>query len=139
MKHSTTSKEAPISRLPTIKDEHADESTKEEEVYESTTLLGEDYSAMAFSSEFPTNQCMQFYILLRKMLTQIMRNSTALKVQLIHYFLCGFIVGVLYYGTANEGTQFYGHLKLCVSVIVFFGYTHLMIPVLLCKYLSYQH
>lgn len=127
MKYSGTAQEAPIARIT---------KTKEEKVYESTTLLEkDDYIATAFSFEFPTNKCMQFYILLRRMLTQIMRNTTGLKVQFIHYLMCGLTIGAMFYGTANDGTQFFNHLKLCVGIILFFGYTQLMIPVLLCKYL----
>lgn len=51
-----------------------------------------------------------------------------------HHLACGVLIGLCFLGTADDGTQMFNHLKFCIGVTTFFGYTQIMVPVLLCKY-----
>lgn len=72
----------------------------------------------------------QFSILLQRMLTQIFRNRPGLCIQFIHHVMCGLLVGICFFNMANDGTQMFNHLKLCVGLVIFFAYTQIMVPVL---------
>ncbi|XP_015590801.1 ATP-binding cassette sub-family G member 1 [Cephus cinctus] len=80
--------------------------------------------------DYPNSGWHQFTVLLGRMLLQISRNKTGLWVQLFHYLLCGLAVGIVFYNRAQDGSQMFNHLKFCIGVIIFFAYTHLMVPVL---------
>ncbi|XP_041987112.1 ATP-binding cassette sub-family G member 1 [Aricia agestis] len=79
---------------------------------------------------YPVSSFDQFSILLCRMLLQISRNRQALWIQAMHHTMCGFLIGLTFYKMANDGTQMFNHLKLCVGLIIFFAYTQIMVPVL---------
>ncbi|XP_044735311.1 ATP-binding cassette sub-family G member 4 [Chrysoperla carnea] len=106
-------------------------------VYESTTLplthacdFERLSTYMEYEFNYSTNKFHQFIVILQRMLKQIFRNTTGLKVQFTHYLMCGLMIGTMFYNNANDGAQMFNHLKFCVGVILFFAYTQLMIPVL---------
>ncbi|CAH0584125.1 unnamed protein product [Chrysodeixis includens] len=79
---------------------------------------------------YATTYCEQFTILLKRMMTQIIRNRQGLSIQFIHHVMCGVLVGICFFNMANDGTQMFNHLKLCVGLVIFFAYTQIMVPVL---------
>ncbi|KAM3966141.1 ATP-binding cassette sub-family G member 1 [Aphomia sociella] len=79
---------------------------------------------------YATTYCEQFSILLCRMMTQIVRNRQGLWIQLIHHIMCGVLIGICFFNMANDGTQMFNHLKMCVGLIIFFAYTQIMVPVL---------
>ncbi|CAK1550583.1 unnamed protein product [Leptosia nina] len=79
---------------------------------------------------YPTTYFQQFAVLLTRMLLQISRNRQALWIQTIHHIGCAILVGVCFFNMANDGTQMFNHLKMCVGLIIFFAYTQIMVPVL---------
>ncbi|XP_028178023.1 ATP-binding cassette sub-family G member 4 [Ostrinia furnacalis] len=82
------------------------------------------------SCAYATTYCEQFSILLCRMLKQIFRNRQGLWIQLIHHIMCGVLIGICFFNMANDGTQMFNHLKLCVGLVIFFAYTQIMVPVL---------
>ncbi|KAI5645530.1 ABC-2 type transporter domain-containing protein [Phthorimaea operculella] len=72
----------------------------------------------------------QFSILLMRMLKQIARNKQGLYIQTVHHVMCGVLIGVCFFNMANDGTQMFNHLKMCVGLVIFFAYTQIMVPVL---------
>jgi hypothetical protein len=76
---------------------------------------------------------LQFTILLKRMLLQGRRNNTGMYIQFFHHLLSALIVGGIFYGTGNDASQTIATFKYCVCINVFFMYTHVMLPVLLCK------
>ncbi|XP_047513165.1 ATP-binding cassette sub-family G member 1-like [Pieris napi] len=81
--------------------------------------------------EFATTFLSQFWILLKRMMLQTRRNSTALWIQLIHHILAAVLLGGIFYQIGNDGTTPIANFKFCISCLVFFMYTYVMIPVLL--------
>ncbi|CAH2237109.1 jg24448 [Pararge aegeria aegeria] len=109
------------------------------EVSNSTTSLDQmsrDDSSLAWmkiqksTCRYPTTNFQQFSILLVRMLVQISRNHQALWIQTVHHVMCGVLVGLCFFGTANDGSQMFNHLKMCVGLVIFFAYTQIMVPVL---------
>ncbi|KAJ8713344.1 hypothetical protein PYW07_013714 [Mythimna separata] len=82
------------------------------------------------SSEYSTTFCEQFSILLARMMKQIFRNKQGMCIQFIHHVMCGVLIGTCFFNMANDGTQMFNHLKLCVGLVIFFAYTQIMVPVL---------
>lgn len=56
-----------------------------------------------------------------------------LKIQLFHHMVCSLLVGLIFWNRANDAEMFFDHMKFCMGVILFFAYTHVMVPVLTCK------
>ncbi|KOB74240.1 ATP-binding cassette sub-family G member 1, partial [Operophtera brumata] len=79
---------------------------------------------------YSTTFCEQFSILLCRMIKQISRNRQGLWIQLIHHVMCGFLIGWCFWRMADDGSQMFNHLKLCVALVIFFAYTQIMVPVL---------
>ncbi|XP_075978659.1 ATP-binding cassette sub-family G member 1 [Anticarsia gemmatalis] len=82
------------------------------------------------TSDYSTTFCEQFLILLQRMLKQILRNKPGLCIQFVHHVMCGVLIGICFWDMANDGTQMFNHLKLCVGLVIFFAYTQIMVPVL---------
>nr|ASS36030.1 ABCG4 [Samia ricini] len=79
---------------------------------------------------YTTSYLEQFSILLKRMLLQISRNRQGLWIQLVHHIMCGVLIGICFFNMANDGSQMFNHLKLCVGLVIFFTYTQIMVPVL---------
>lgn len=83
-----------------------------------------------YDISYSTSYFDQFSILLKRMLLQISRNRQGLWIQLLHHLMCGLLIGACFYNMANDGTEMFNHLKLCVGIVIFFAYTQIMVPVL---------
>lgn len=57
-----------------------------------------------------------------------------LKIQMFHHLICSLLVGLIFWDRADDGEMFFDHMKFCMGVILFFCYTHVMVPVLTCEY-----
>lgn len=55
-------------------------------------------------------------------------------IQTVHHVMCGLLMGLCFFNMANDGTQMFNHLKMCVGIVLFFAYTQIMAPVLVCEY-----
>ena len=86
--------------------------------------------------EFANSFFVQFSILLSRMFLQMRRDRTGLYIQFFHHLLSGAIVGGIFYGIGNDASQTIAIFKYCVCCNVFYMYTYVMMPVLLCKWLS---
>ncbi|XP_037974252.2 ATP-binding cassette sub-family G member 4 [Plutella xylostella] len=82
------------------------------------------------SCGYPTTYCQQFSILLCRMIKQIFRNKQGIYIQTVHHVMCGLLMGLCFFNMANDGTQMFNHLKMCVGIVLFFAYTQIMAPVL---------
>lgn len=82
---------------------------------------------------FPTSFWTQFCTLFSRMMLQMRRNTLMLWIQLFYHTMCGVLFGGLFYGIGNNGSFTIDIFKYCLCVVVFFVYTYLMSPVLLCK------
>lgn len=94
--------------------------------YENTVATKKDVT-------FPTNFRTQFCILLSRMFLQMKRNKSMLWIQLFHHILSGLLVGGIFYGIGEDAGQMIANFKYCMSVVAFFMYTYVMVPVLICK------
>ncbi|CAH2076869.1 unnamed protein product, partial [Iphiclides podalirius] len=81
--------------------------------------------------EFPTTFLTQFMILTKRMFMQSTRDSVTLWIQLAHHVVSAVLIGSIFFLVGNDAAKPIVNYKFCISVLVFFMYTHVMIPVLL--------
>ncbi|XP_013136906.1 PREDICTED: ATP-binding cassette sub-family G member 1-like isoform X1 [Papilio polytes] len=81
--------------------------------------------------EFPTTFLTQFLILTKRMFIQSRRNSITLWIQLVHHVVSAVLLGSIFLLVGNDAAVPIVNFKFCISVLVFFMYTYIMIPVLL--------
>lgn len=81
--------------------------------------------------EFPTSCLQQFCILVRRLFLQQKRNSVSLGIQLFHHLFSAVLIGGIFLQTGDDAKRPFANVKFCLSVLVFFLYTHIMTPVLL--------
>ncbi|GJQ84326.1 hypothetical protein Trydic_g5264 [Trypoxylus dichotomus] len=80
---------------------------------------------------FETSFWTQFSILLRRNLMQLHRNKIVLALHFGHNFLCGLLIGVLFYQVGMRGSATVLNLKYLYGLVIFFMFTHVMAPILL--------
>ncbi|CAH1737686.1 ATP-binding cassette sub-family G member 1 [Aphis gossypii] len=80
--------------------------------------------------DFPTSGWSQFCTLWKRMILQLYRNKIGLNIQFYHHLICGLAVGIVFYDKANDGTQFFNHMKFCMGNILFHTFTQSMVQVL---------
>ncbi|CAH0714590.1 unnamed protein product, partial [Brenthis ino] len=81
--------------------------------------------------EFPTTFLTQFIILIKRMFLQMRRNKLSLWIQLLHHVSAAVLLGGIFFLIGNDGNVPIVNFKFCLSCVVFFMYTYVMIPVLL--------
>ncbi|XP_041987013.1 ATP-binding cassette sub-family G member 1-like isoform X2 [Aricia agestis] len=81
--------------------------------------------------EYPTTFLFQFYILIKRMVTQSKRESLKLWLQLLHHSLGALVVGSIFFGLGNDAKSPMVNIKFCLCCQVFFMFTYAMIPILL--------
>lgn len=81
--------------------------------------------------EFPTSCFQQFSILVRRLFLQQRRNCVSLGIQLFHHLFSAVLFGCIFLQIGDDARRPFANVKFCLSVLVFFLYTHIMTPVLL--------
>ncbi|KAJ2950237.1 hypothetical protein O0L34_g11599 [Tuta absoluta] len=81
--------------------------------------------------EFPTTFFMQFAILTKRMFLQNKRNLVTIWIQLAHHVVSAVLLGSIFFQVGNDANVPVVNFKFCLSCLVFFMYTYIMIPVLL--------
>ncbi|XP_028164905.1 ATP-binding cassette subfamily G member 4-like [Ostrinia nubilalis] len=81
--------------------------------------------------EFATTFLTQFLILSKRMFVQNTRNSLTLWIQLLHHLISAGLLGSIFFLVGNDASAPIVNFKFCLSCLVFFMYTYIMIPVLL--------
>ncbi|CAB3255750.1 unnamed protein product [Arctia plantaginis] len=102
---------------------HSDESVQR--------IFVEHMSKEKIKMEYATSFWTQFCILSKRMFVQTTRNTTALWIQLAHHILSGLIIGSIFFKVGNNAGMPIVNFKFCLTCLVFFVYTHTMVPVLL--------
>ncbi|XP_028140494.2 ATP-binding cassette subfamily G member 4-like [Diabrotica virgifera virgifera] len=97
------------------------------EIYQETTQTGMHIHDI----EYPTSFWTQFTVLLCRMALQMKRNKSMWIIQFFHHVISATLVGGIFYQIGNEASQVLPIFKYCVTINVFFVYTHVMVPVLL--------
>ncbi|XP_075161253.1 ATP-binding cassette sub-family G member 1 [Haematobia irritans] len=72
----------------------------------------------------------QFTVLFHILFLRILRARIPIVIQVLHHITVGLLFGILYYNKGNQGSEFFGHLKYCISVIVMIAYTQIILPVI---------
>lgn len=85
-------------------------------------------------SEYSRSSVKQFSVLVGMLNKQIYRNRIGMCISLAHHIICGFMMGLIFLGAANDGNRMFDHLKFCIGVVFFLSYTQVIIPVLNCEY-----
>lgn len=62
--------------------------------------------------------------------------QVSLGIQLFHHLFSAILFGGVFHQTGDDARRPFVNVKFCLSVLVFFLYTHIMTPVLLCKSLD---
>ncbi|XP_025205078.1 ATP-binding cassette sub-family G member 4-like [Melanaphis sacchari] len=81
-------------------------------------------------AEYPSSFSTQFSILLARKTKQFSRNTIGLWISFFHHTFSALLLGSIYFGIGVDGNRPFENFKFCISVIVFFVYTHVMGPVL---------
>jgi len=59
--------------------------------------------------------------------------QVSLGIQIFHHLFSAVLLGCIFLHIGNDGSKPFTNMKFCLSVLVFFLYTHIMSPVLLCE------
>ncbi|XP_072938739.1 ATP-binding cassette subfamily G member 4-like [Epargyreus clarus] len=81
--------------------------------------------------EFPTTFSTQFKILTKRMFMQNRRNIISLWIQFAHHVMSALLLGGIFFHVGNDGNQPVVNFKFCLSCLVFFMYTYVMVPILI--------
>ncbi|XP_059622463.1 ATP-binding cassette subfamily G member 4 [Phlebotomus argentipes] len=81
-------------------------------------------------SDYAHSSFRQFLVLTRMMHTKIYRNRIALGIQLFHHLICGSMLGLIFFNSANDGERMFDHLKFSIAIVFFLSYTQIIVPVL---------
>lgn len=81
-------------------------------------------------TEYAKSSLKQFSVLVRMINKKIYRNRIGLYISGAHHIICGFLIGLIFLGVANDGDRMFDHLKYCIGVVFFLSYTQVIIPVL---------
>ncbi|XP_050543791.1 ATP-binding cassette subfamily G member 4 isoform X2 [Daktulosphaira vitifoliae] len=90
----------------------------------------EEKNSRTWCIDFPTSSWSQFLTLWKRMVLQLYRNKVGLNIQFYHHLVCGLAVGIVFFGMANDGTQFFNHMKFCMGNVLFHAFTQSMVQVL---------
>lgn len=75
----------------------------------------------------------QFCILLKRNLTQILRNKNHLKLKLFMHIILGLLVGCTFYQIGYDASKSLYNFGFCFTVVIAFMYIPLMPVLLECK------
>lgn len=84
-------------------------------------------------SEFATSFWVQLCVLLRRMFLQTWRNKIGLTIQMMHAIISASFLGGIFLDIGDNVTRPFENFKFCIGVLVYYMYTHFMVPILLCE------
>lgn len=76
---------------------------------------------------------MQLCVLLRRMFLQTWRNKIGLIIQMMHAIISASFLGGIFLDIGDNVTRPFENFKFCIGVLVYYMYTHFMVPILLCE------
>lgn len=93
-----------------------------------------DGPSMLDENIIPVSIWGQLIILLSRTFLQMSRNRSVIIIQFLHHFASGLLIGGIFFKLGSDGNQTMAIFKYILSVNVFFMYTYVMVPVLVCKF-----
>lgn len=82
---------------------------------------------------FPTSGWKQFWILLKRSFTTILRDKQLMHMRLAAHVIVGTIIGMIYYDIGGEASKVYDNLGCTFFTMLFTMFTGMMPTILTCK------
>lgn len=89
-----------------------------------------DDSIVVAPERYPTSECLQFWIVLKRTLLFSRRDWTLMYLRLFAHVLVGFLIGALYYDIGNDGAKVLSNLGFLFFNMLFLMYTSMTITIL---------
>ncbi|XP_026668854.1 ATP-binding cassette sub-family G member 1 isoform X2 [Ceratina calcarata] len=89
-----------------------------------------DDSIVVTPERYPTSECRQFWIVLKRTLLFSRRDWTLMYLRLFAHILVGLLIGALYYDIGNDGAKVLSNLGFLFFNMLFLMYTSMTITIL---------
>ncbi|CAK9794780.1 ATP-binding cassette sub-family G member 1 [Anthophora quadrimaculata] len=89
-----------------------------------------DESMIVTTERYPTSECQQFWIVLKRTLLFSRRDWTLMYLRLFAHILVGLLIGALYYDIGNDGAKVLSNLGFLFFNMLFLMYTSMTITIL---------
>ncbi|XP_017798284.1 PREDICTED: ATP-binding cassette sub-family G member 4 [Habropoda laboriosa] len=89
-----------------------------------------DESIIVTTERYPTSECQQFWIVLKRTLLFSRRDWTLMYLRLFAHILVGLLIGALYYDIGNDGAKVLSNLGFLFFNMLFLMYTSMTITIL---------
>ncbi|CAK9830396.1 ATP-binding cassette sub-family G member 1 [Anthophora retusa] len=89
-----------------------------------------DESMIVTAERYPTSECQQFWIVLKRTLLFSRRDWTLMYLRLFAHILVGLLIGALYYDIGNDGAKVLSNLGFLFFNMLFLMYTSMTITIL---------
>ncbi|XP_033362481.1 ATP-binding cassette sub-family G member 1 isoform X1 [Bombus vosnesenskii] len=89
-----------------------------------------DESIVITPERYPTSECQQFWIVLKRALLFSRRDWTLMYLRLFAHILVGLLIGALYYDIGNDGAKVLSNLGFLFFNMLFLMYTSMTITIL---------
>ncbi|XP_076239725.1 ATP-binding cassette subfamily G member 4 isoform X2 [Calliopsis andreniformis] len=89
-----------------------------------------DDSIVVTPERYPTSECQQFWIVLKRTLLFSRRDWTLMYLRLFAHVLVGLLIGTLYYDIGNDGAKVLSNLGFLFFNMLFLMYTSMTITIL---------
>lgn len=67
------------------------------------------------------------------LLNMVFVFQLALWIQLLHHVITALFLGGIFFDIGNDAAKPITNFKFCFTIVIFFTYTYLMVPILICK------
>lgn len=95
-------------------------------------LFEEEITSKHLNSK--TNGWEQFRILYSRMVKQMWRDSSYMKMRIIMHILLGFLIGGLFFDMGNDASKTLFNFGFCFTIIIFYMYIPMMPVLSECKF-----
>ncbi|XP_076174538.1 ATP-binding cassette sub-family G member 4 [Ptiloglossa arizonensis] len=89
-----------------------------------------DDTISVLPERYPTSECQQFWIILKRTLLFSRRDWTLMYLRLFAHILVGLLIGALYYDIGNDGAKVLSNLGFLFFNMLFLMYTSMTITIL---------
>ncbi|XP_076629116.1 ATP-binding cassette sub-family G member 4 isoform X2 [Colletes latitarsis] len=89
-----------------------------------------DETIIVTPDRYPTSECQQFWIILKRTLLFSRRDWTLMYLRLFAHILVGLLIGALYYDIGNDGAKVLSNLGFLFFNMLFLMYTSMTITIL---------